>query len=177
MLNNTSRNNYRFDIPDSRLTETFQWQIQNISFPSVQMETAKVIRSPKLSNTTIPATGTSFGDLQVTFLLDEEMKSYSELFSWFLTMQNPHSGTTADEANVPRTALLHILDNIKDKIVCTFRFHKIFPKQLGEIEWTYGESGDVTAMTCTVGFGIEYFEMIRKINGQDVAITPRGFTN
>lgn len=173
MLNNQYKNNYRFEIPDNRLSETFLWQIQSVSFPGVQMQTAKVAYSPKIADTEIPGTGTTFEDMQVTFILDEELLAYSELFSWMLTVQNPHGPTTENAINTPKTALFHIMDNIKENIVCTFRMHGLFPKALGEIEWAYNEAGDVETMTCMVTFGYKFFEMSRRINGIDKLITPR----
>ena len=160
MNNLTQRGNYRFDIPDNRLSETFQWQVQTLSIPSVTMETAKVVRSPKLSNTMMAGTGTEYEDMQVTFLIDEDMLSYSELYEWMLTMQNPCGPTTESATNVPRTTLLHILDNTKENTVATFKFHEMYPKALGEVEFNYTETGDLESMTCICTMGYVYFEMI-----------------
>lgn len=173
MINQTAKNNYRFEIADNQLTKTFAWQVQMINFPSVTLETARAVRSPKLSQTMIPGTATQYEDMQINFLIDENLEAYAELYSWLLTIQNPTGPTTETETNVPRTAILHIMDNTKSNVVCKFVFHKIYPKMLGEIEWSYTESGDVESMTCLTTFGYEYFQMFRIIDGQEVLVKPR----
>lgn len=171
MINTTKRNNFRLDIPDNNQTKTFQWQVQRVEFPSVSIEQAKVIKSPKLSNRMIAGTATNYDDFVVTFLLDENMESYSELYSWLLTMQNPVGPTTVSEDNTPRTVLLHIMDNIRDKIVTTFKFYNMYPKSLGGIEWSYTDSGDLESMTCTCTFDYEFFDIVLP-DGKTVSPRP-----
>lgn len=169
MKNLVQKGNFRFDIPDNRLSETFQWQVQELTFPSVQIETARVVRSPKLSNTLIAGTGTTYDNIQITFLLDENLTAYAELYSWMLTMQNPNGPTTESASNVPRTSLLHIMNNTKEDIVVTFKFHRMFPVSLDSIDWNYTEVGDLESMTCVATFQYEYFDMITT----DGVVSPR----
>lgn len=160
MKNTSIKSNFRLDIPDNGLTENFVWQVQMVSFPSVTMETARITRSPKLSNTQLAGTGTEYEDIQITFLLDSELKTYQELYSWMLTMQNPVGPTTVSDRNVPRQGILHILDNTRENTVASFKFYEMYPKMLGEIEWNYTEAGDLESMTCTVTMGYTYFDML-----------------
>lgn len=160
-MNNISvKSNYRFDIPDNKQSNTFQWQVQSVQFPGVNIETARVVRSPKLSNTMMAGSGTTFEDLQVTFLIDEDMLAYAEMYEWMLTMQNYLGPTTESHGNVPKTALLYIMDNTRENIVTTFKFHEIYPKSINDIEWNYTETGDLDSMTSTVIFGYTHFDMI-----------------
>lgn len=174
MKNLTQKNNFRIDIPDNNSTSTFVWQIQTATIPGVQMEVAAIARGPKyskLANNHVPGTGTSYDDLTIQFIIDEDMKAYAELYRWMITMNNP-TGASTHDGNVPATMLLHVLDNNKDKTVATYRFINAFPKSLSTLEWNYTEAGDVEAVTCDVEFEYAYFEMILKQDGKDVIITP-----
>jgi hypothetical protein len=174
MINLTSKNNFRIDIPDNGSTSTFQWQIQSATLPSVQLQTASVTLGPKyskLADNNIAGTGTSYDDLSIQFLVDEDLKTYSELYSWLLTMNNPVGASTHD-GKVVSTILLHILDNNKEKVVATYRFINAFPKTLGNIEFNYTESGDIEVVTCDVEFSYSYFEMIHIVDGKEVLIKP-----
>lgn len=168
------KNNFRIDIPDNNATRTFQWQIQTATIPGVSMEVASVTRGPKyskLANNNIAGTGTTYDDLSIQFLVDEDLQTYAEIYKWMITMNNPTGGSISD-GKVPVTILLHILDNNKDKIVATYRFINAFPKSISSVEWNYTESGDVETVTCEVEFEYSYFEMIHKINGKEIIITP-----
>ncbi len=176
MKNLTMKNNFRIDIPDNGATETFQWQIQTATIPSVNMEIASISRGSKyakLANNNIAGSGTSYDDLSIQFLVDEEMRTYAELYKWLITMNNP-IGPSNSDGKVPVTLLLHVLDNNKEKTVATYRFINAFPKSLSAIEWNYTESGDVETVTCDVEFEYAYFEMVHKVDGKEVTITPIG---
>ncbi|CAM0099589.1 tail tube [Vibrio phage K567] len=174
MKNLTMKNNFRIDIPDNNATETFVWQIQTASIPGVNMEVASIARGPKyakLADNNIAGSATSYDSLSIQFLVDEDLKTYAELYRWMLTMNNPN-GPSNPDGKVPSTLLLHILDNNKDKIVATYRFINAFPKSLSQVEWNYTEAGDVEVVTCDVEFEYAYFEMIHKIDGKEVVISP-----
>ncbi|AJT61160.1 hypothetical protein [Vibrio phage XZ1] len=174
MKNLTMKNNFRIDIPDNNATQAFQWQIQTATIPGVTMEIASITRGPKyakLANNHVAGSGTSYDDLSIQFLVDEEMRTYAELYRWLITMNNPTGASTSDGI-VPVTMLLHVLDNNKDKIVATYRFVNAFPKSLSAVEWNYTESGDVEVVTCDVEFEYSYFEMIHKVDGKEEVITP-----
>lgn len=174
MMNTTKRRNFRLDIPDNGALQSFQWQIQQANIPSVNMEIAPIKRGPqyaKLDNNNIAGSGTSFDDLNIQFLVDENLETYAELLKWLLTMNNP-TGASNHDGKVPSLLLLHILDNNGEDIVATFKFVNPFPKTLSDIEWNYTESGDVDSVVCDVTFEYAYFEMIHKINGKEVTITP-----
>lgn len=174
MLNTTQKSNFRFDIPDNRLSATFQWQIQSINFPSVQVEPARVVKSPKLSNTMIAGSATAYEDIQITFLIDENLSAYAELYEWMLTIQNPMGPTTESQTNVPRTALLYIMDNTRENVVVTFKFYEMYPKILSDLEWNYTETGDVEALTCVATFGYTHFDMILA-SGKVISPRPYDF--
>lgn len=173
MKNLTHRNNFRLDIPDEGFSN-FVWQVQSINIPDVTMETAPVIKGPKyskLAGNHIAGSGTTYGDLNITFLLDENLEAYAEMYKWMLTMNNP-TGPSNHDGKVPVTMLIHVLDNNKDKVTNTFRFINTFPKALDQIEWNYTEAGDVESITCNVTFECSYFEMIVKHKGGEQIIRP-----
>ncbi|CAL9999746.1 tail tube [Vibrio phage D479] len=161
MKNLAMKNNFRLDIPDSAF-DNFVWQIQNLTIPGVSLEIAPIVNGPKyakIANNHVAGSATSYDDLTITFIVDEELLTYKELLSWMLTMNNPTGGSEF-EGKIPATMLLHILDNNKDKIMASFKFINPFPKSIGDIEWTYTEQGDVDAITCDVTFEYSYFDML-----------------
>lgn len=174
MKNITTKSNFRIDVPDNNATGTFVWQIQTATIPGVNMEVASINRGPKyakLANNNVAGSGTSYDDLSIQFLVDEDMKAYAELYRWMITMNNPTGASTSDGL-VPVTLLLHVLDNNKEHIVATYRFINAFPKSLSAVEWNYTEAGDVEAVTCDVDFEYAYFEMVHKVDGTEVIISP-----
>lgn len=158
MNNQLIKNKFRFELPRSDFDE-FLDQVQDVSFPSVTMRSAHVIKSPKLSQTNIAGTGTYFEDLMITFILDEGLESYLNMYKWLITAQNP-LGPTPIDSNVPTVGLLHIQDSTNEHIILTFRFIGIYPKTLSGLEWTTKETGDTSTSTCTVTFGYTYFELL-----------------
>lgn len=160
MKNITSRSNFRLDLPDDDQTKSFVWQVQQFEAPSVNLETAQVVRSPKIAGTQIAGTGTSYEDIQITFLLDADMATYTEIYKWMMSMNNPVGATTWNWDNCPRAGLLHILDNTKENVVLSFKFHEMYPKALTSIEWNYTEAAEVESVTCTATFGYLYFDLI-----------------
>lgn len=164
MENLTKSSNFRIDIPGAEKSlATFQWQIQTATIPAVSMEVASVTRGSKyskLANNNIAGTGTSYSDLVITFLMDENFLSYAELYQWLLTMNNPVNHGDNPDGKTSNTLLLHVLDNNKEHIVASFRYINPFPKELGEVSFNYTEAGDVDSVTCDVTFEYAYFEMI-----------------
>lgn len=164
------KRNFRFDIPDNGATENFQWQVQSVNIPSVSITQAHVTSSPKLANTLIPGTATEFSDLQVTFLVEEDYASYIQLYRWLLTLQNPDGPTTEDDKNVPRTGLIHIMDNTQENVLFTFKFDGIYVKMLAEMELNTTQSTD-EPLTCTAFFAFIKMSLL-DANGNKIAGRP-----
>lgn len=167
MLNLFYKGNWRLEIPDASY-DNFIWQVQNVSIPTVDLGITEFVRGPKyakLGNTNVASTEISYGDLSVTFLLDEDFKTYKEIYKWMLTMNSPIDNGMF-EGKIPKTMLLHILDNNKDKVVATYRFLNPFPKSISEVEMNYIETGDLTVSTCDVTFEVSYFTL--EIDGKEV---------
>lgn len=158
-MNPLIKNKFRFELVDNNMNN-FLDQVQDVSFPSVTLRNAHVTRSPKLSQTMIAGSATYFEDFQITFLIDEYLNSYFELYKWMLSVQNPTGPTTETETNVPHIGLLHVMNGTDDTIVMTFKFIDIYPKSLSGLEWTTKEGGNLDTSACTVTFGYTMFELI-----------------
>lgn len=68
---------YKFSI---KKTPTVNWFVQSVNLPSISLNRT-VIPTPFI-NLPVPGDHIEFGDLQVTFRVDEDMENYLELYNW-----------------------------------------------------------------------------------------------
>lgn len=81
--NNLSTLNYRFKLDR---TPNLEYKVQRLSLPDLSLGTARV-PSPFV---TIPEPGNlTYGSLQLTFLVGENMRDYLEIFNWMVALGKP----------------------------------------------------------------------------------------
>lgn len=68
-------------------TPTLNYFVQKVTIPSVSLGTADV--DTPFTKIPFPGTRLTFGNLQVTFKVDEDMKNYLEIFDWMKSMGFP----------------------------------------------------------------------------------------
>jgi len=68
---------YKFSI---KKTPTMNWFIQSVVLPSIQLN--RTTMPTPFIQLPIPGDHLEFGDLQITFRVDEDMNNYLELYNW-----------------------------------------------------------------------------------------------
>lgn len=128
--------------------------VQSINLPSVTVGSTS-IPTPFIK---IPVTGDhlQFGDLSITFKVDEDMANYIELFNWIKAIGKPDNYTQYNPAEQYSDATLSVLSSsykVKQEIL----FYDIFPVDLGGFTFM-STSGDVDYIESIVTFRFRNFD-------------------
>jgi hypothetical protein len=138
--------------------------VQSVNIPSVSLGTADAetpfIKIP------FPGTKLTFGNLQVTFKVDEDMANYLEIYGWLRAVGFPDN--FAQYTNIAGAALasgdgvfsditLVVLDSAMNPNL-EVTFFDCFPVDLSSIELD-STSGDVQYVTATATFANRRFEI------------------
>jgi len=170
MLNaQQSGQNYYFVIekfPEASYTVT------EVSTPDVSLGKIE-IKTPYLS-VMKPGTSLSFSDLRLTFIVDEDLSNYRQLFKWLLLLKEydimiPAQRVEAqarmeDLSGTLNTSLksdcdLHILTNKKNENLI-FRFKECWPYSLGSIALST-KVGPET-ITCSLSMAFDEFSLVEE---------------
>ena len=126
----------------------------------------------------------TYGDFNVTFIVDENLKNYMEMYNWVKnigfpfshdqfnklerpdyqdrsggTNYNPETDTysKANDRDLYTDIILQIM-TAKNNLVATCDIYEAFPTTLGAIEYSQQET-DMTYATCEVGFAYTWFDV------------------
>lgn len=161
MKNTLQNNNFRFELPDNQSTRDFQWQVTDVSIPSISISETS-ISMPKLQNLRMPASAVTYGDVDIEFLMDADFQAYNNVYKWMMSIINTTSNhQDIDPTNtVEKDAILYIIDATGDRIVTAFKFFGLFPTNLAPLNFTYGEAGAIDAVTCNVTFSFREMKLL-----------------
>tara|TARA_B100001750_G_scaffold207447_1_gene185802 strand:+ start:25 stop:498 length:474 start_codon:yes stop_codon:yes gene_type:complete len=134
---------FRFDVGALPNTSFF---IQSVNLPGVTLEGA-VISTPQLQNFSRHTGIITYDPLNVTFLIDEYLKNWQEVFEWMIGEENKYT-----------TAVLTILSSSMNPTM-ELHFKDIFPTSLSEVSFN-STSTDPVYQVATVNFN--YTEYIIK---------------
>jgi len=103
-----------------------------------------------------------FDEVQFTFLVDEDMKSYEEMFAWLNRIVNDEYKTSAgtiltgigSEADITVT-ILSSHNNANKQI----RYVNAFPVNITGIEFA-ATNTEISPLTFSAGFRYSYFELL-----------------
>ncbi|UYD57414.1 tail tube terminator protein [Aeromonas phage B614] len=161
-LNNQSNiTNFMIDIPASTGIKSSLMNVQTASIPGFRIPPTELpLAEQGTARQNVPSTTTEFEPLIVRFLMDEDYESYLEIYRWMLSLNDYARQTPSMWGTVhqPTAITLHVLNNSKRDIVASFNYYGAWPSEIGEIEYSYTEEGDVS-VTFTVTFFFKYFEI------------------
>ena len=141
ILNNT---NFRLTI-NQQDTKFLEFFCVEVNLPPVDMPA--VIQNHASHHATFAGEVINYAPFNVTFLVDEEMKTYREIYDWMLKNQNDHI--------MELDATLSILSNQKttNRLI---KFYNIFPNSLGELQFSSRVDKPDT-IECSVDFDFTRF--------------------
>ena len=134
---------FRFDVAALPNTSFF---IQTVNLPGVTLEAA-TIATPQLQNFSRHTGIITYEALDVTFMIDEYLKNWQEIFEWMIGEENKYT-----------TAVLTILSSSMNPTM-EIHFKDIFPTTLSAIPFD-STTTDPVYQTATVAFN--YTEYIIK---------------
>jgi len=154
-----SNNKYEFVI--DRLPHV-TFFIQSIVIPDVSLNGTQV-PSPYVS-VPIPGNILNFGELQVTYIMDEDMKAWREIYDWMYNLGNPESQnkigdltqTPGRRNSVTSDATLLIKSNANNPRI-KFTFKDIFPTTLGGVTLSSAEGQEF--LTSTISFLYSHYNV------------------
>ena len=134
---------FRFDVAAIPKTSFF---VQQVNLPGVTLEGAP-IATPQLQNFTRHTGIITYENLTVTFMIDEYLKNWQEIFEWMTGEENKYT-----------TAVLTILSSSMNPTM-EFHFKDVFPTSLSEVSFD-STTTDPVYQTSSVTFN--YTEYIIK---------------
>ena len=134
---------FRFDVAALPKTSFF---VQTVNLPGVTLEGA-TIATPQLQNFSRHTGIITYDPLNVTFLIDEYLKNWQEVFQWMVGEENKYT-----------SAVLTILSSSMNPTM-ELHFKDIFPTSLSEVSFN-STSTDPVYQVATVNFN--YTEYIIK---------------
>jgi hypothetical protein len=174
---------FRFKITKLPKTEYF---VQTANLPSITLD--EVSQSTRLQTIKMPGSTLSFGPLDLSFLVDENLDNYKELHDWIIGIGFPQSHDqfknlqTAGQDRFPRStagavvpgvrtpqplaeggiysdATLTIL-NSKNIAKTEIRFQNVYPTSLGSLSYDIKLS-DVDYLQAQASFGYMYYDIVQ----------------
>lgn len=154
-----SNNKYEFVI--DRLPHV-TFFIQSVVIPDVSLVGTQV-PSPYVS-VPIPGNILNYGELQVTYIMDEDMRAWREIYDWMYNLGNPESKnkigdltqTLGRRNSVTSDASLLVKSNANNPRV-KFTFKDIFPTTLGGVTLSNAEGQEF--ITSTISFLYSHYNV------------------
>lgn len=159
----------KFLLSFSRIPDT-QYFCQAVNIPGINGSQIPV-SSPGLDYY-VAGNKISYNNLNVTFILDEEMLSWRNIHKWFRSFASPegtiernslstiqnHGNGKSSAMNPYSDASLNILTNLNNS---NFRieFYNLFPISLSDVQFDTRLSAEET-MTADATFVFEYFNVV-----------------
>ena len=134
---------FRFDVAALPKTSFF---VQTVNLPGVTLEGA-TIATPQLQNFSRHTGIITYDPLNVTFLIDEYLKNWQEVFQWMVGEENKYT-----------SAVLTILSSSMNPTI-ELHYKDIFPTSLSEVSFD-STTTDPVYQVATVNFN--YTEYIIK---------------
>lgn len=119
------------------------------SVPSLSQPS--VLQGFRNRNVYMPGDTIEYSTMEVTFIVDEELKNYTEIHNWLITNRS-------DKPKF-KDITLSVLTN-KNTTNKQFRFHDAFPIDLGTLSFSTQDTA-VEYVTCTTTFQYNKFDIVR----------------
>lgn len=151
--NDLTTNKFLLTIP--RLP-TVTYFCQRANLPSISFGTSQQSTPTALGPINRPGTRQTYEDLQVGFIVDEDMKNWIELYEW-ITSLGTNLGTTEvlKEDQKVSSAALYIL-NSSYNINITVTFHNMFPVLLSGLDFDVSVQ-DIDPVIATAAFQYTHY--------------------
>jgi hypothetical protein len=111
------------------------------------------------SSQAFPGTFTEFDDITLTFIVDEDLQNYEEIYRWIVKQRFAENQVPSSDIDVPYVSdgALTTMTNSSNPNR-TFKFKAMFPVALGSIHFDTTVSSP-EPVECTVTFKYSYFEL------------------
>lgn len=155
-VNKSFLSNNKFDFTIKRLPN-LTFFVQGISLPEISLNTTDV--STPFTRVSLPGNQLSYGQLNITYIIDENMESWFELYNWMNSLGNPESfdkrGNLTDipgkTNSVTSDAALIIKTNANNPNII-INFKDVYPASLSDVTFTSTETQEFLTTSCTFSY-------------------------
>tara|TARA_B100000035_G_scaffold83304_1_gene69862 strand:+ start:708 stop:1253 length:546 start_codon:yes stop_codon:yes gene_type:complete len=165
-----NRNNFKLLIDK---VPTVEYYVRTVNIPGITF--GETVQAAGVGlDAFFPGDKASFDTLEVTFIVDEDLENFAEMYNWIdsiVPLSDPklfgtYTDTAVTKTNVTAsidndlnqysdiTLVLNTNKNIPNRFI---RFHDCFPISLGSIELESG--ADAEPATVSVSFRFTYYEI------------------
>jgi hypothetical protein len=150
-------NKYRLTLHKYPYLEYF---CQSINLPGVEIP--EFVQPSYYTAIKRPATTINYDDLEVTFLVTEDMKNWLQLYDWMTRIVPTRSfdQVIQPEKDIYSDITLNILSNKSNRMM-EVNYKQCWPKTLSGVTFD-ASSSDASNITATVVFSYSGFTMIHK---------------
>jgi hypothetical protein len=135
---------------------------QSVNIPAITL--GEVDRSTPFLDMYSPGTKLAYDPLDVTFLINEDMSSWTSMYDWFLSIADPDGFEGRDHSpelqkNTKLSDItLTVLNNLNNPIL-RVAFTNCFPLNMSSIRFDTTQDAD-TIMTCDVSFRYQSYKYL-----------------
>jgi hypothetical protein len=155
-INPSFLSNNKFEFVIERLPQ-FTFYVQGINVPSISMSPTQ-IPSP-WTQMYMPSNQLTYEQIQVTYTVDEDMKSWFELYNWMTNLGNPETldklGTltsTPGKVNSAMSDATLIAKTNANNANIKFTFVDMFPIELTGFQFGASEGHDFQSTVVTFAY-------------------------
>ena len=159
-VNKSFLSNNKFDFVLKRIPN-FTYLVQSVNLPGLTLQSSSI--NTPFSAVSIPGNQITFSSLSLTFLVDEDMQSWLELYNWIVQLGNPKgynkvgtlTGKPGSVTSTTSDATLLIKTNANNS---NFKidFYGVYPTDLGDMQFSAVENQEFITSTAT--FNYTYYE-------------------
>jgi len=128
---------------------------QSSNLPGLSLRSTNV--ATRYKGITVPTSGgVDYDDLNIRFLIDEDLSNYVSLFKWINKNGVALEGSTNDEVEYANAQLVILTNAMNANVV--INFNNVYPVSLSGVDFDSG-SNDIEYMSASVTFKYLYYEM------------------
>ncbi len=162
-FNRSFLSNNKFDFVLKRIPN-FTFLVQGVNLPGLTLQSSSI--NTPFSAVSIPGNQITFGSLSLTFMVDEDMQSWYELYNWIVQLGNPKgynkigtlTGKPGSVTSITSDATLFVKTNSNNPNF-QFNFIDVYPTELGEMSFATTDNQEFITSTATFNYG--YYEAVR----------------
>jgi len=161
--NKSFLSNNKFEFVLGRIPN-FTFFVQGVNLPGMSLQSSSI--NTPFSAVSIPGNQITFGTLSLSFIVDEDMQSWYELYNWIIQLGNPKgynkvgnlTGQPGSVTSTTSDATLILKSNANNPNF-QFNFFDVYPTELGDMSFTTTDNQEFVTSTATFNYG--FYEAVR----------------
>tara|TARA_B110000503_G_C7075004_1_gene382529 strand:- start:696 stop:1211 length:516 start_codon:yes stop_codon:yes gene_type:complete len=140
-------------VIDSLKYPNAQFMVQQVALPDISVEAATY--STPFRDIGMSGGKVNYGELSLTFLIDEQLTNYQEIHDWLFGLVSEQDSKSLKKNRDLTLMVLSSANNVIKQI----QFVDAYPTTLGSLPFDVTQT-DIEYLTATVSFGYSYFRFV-----------------